>query len=340
MLDTKNPLAPITVGSGFIVTVNPANVLNNGTPVNIPSTIVSLTPSATNFIHITSAGSLTVNTSGFPANCLPIAQVTCSSTSVTGIVDSRPDFYLASSGGVVGSLTPAGTSVTGSVFRTSIKSFSATGNSDIYTCPTGKRAIITEITVFNGHASLSATLVAMLKIGGIYYPATPSASITAQLTGSRSVTYILEAGETIAVNMTQQPFNVVVTIMEFDNTSNLKSAKLVTPALTSGDNTIYACPAGKSALVLNNTLTMCSATIGTFSYGNNSGGNITAKFNVVPNGGSPSASTQMSTSTSVSTGLGFAPTATSFTMGPGDFISVNLSAGGADQIAFVTVVEI
>lgn len=97
MLDTKNPLAPITVGSGFIVTVNPANVLNNGVPINIPSTIVSLTPSATNFIHITSGGSLTVNTSGFPAGCLPIAQVTCSSTSVTGIVDSRPDFYLASS---------------------------------------------------------------------------------------------------------------------------------------------------------------------------------------------------------------------------------------------------
>ena len=96
MLDTKNPLAPITVGSGFIVTVNPANVLNNGAPTNIPSTIVSLTPSATNFIHITSGGSLTVNTSGFPAGCLPIATVTCSSTSVTSVADSRPDFYIVS----------------------------------------------------------------------------------------------------------------------------------------------------------------------------------------------------------------------------------------------------
>lgn len=97
MLDTKNPLAPITVGSGFIVTVNPAIVLNNGVPTSIPSTIISLTASATNFIHITSGGVLTVNTTGFPIGCLPIATVTCSSTSVTNIVDSRPDFYLASS---------------------------------------------------------------------------------------------------------------------------------------------------------------------------------------------------------------------------------------------------
>src|SRR6185369_8616395 len=97
MLDTKNPLAPITVGSGFIVTVNPAVVLNNGAVVNIPSTIISLTPSATNFIHITSAGSLTVNTTGFPAGCLPIATVTCSSTSVTNVADSRPDFYIVTS---------------------------------------------------------------------------------------------------------------------------------------------------------------------------------------------------------------------------------------------------
>jgi hypothetical protein len=237
-------------------------------------------------------------------------------------------------------LTPAGTLVTGAVFKSSIKTFSATGNSDIYTCPVNKRAIITEMTVFNGHASTSSTLVAMLKIGGVYYPASASTTIAAQTTGSRSVTYVLEAGEILAVNMTQQPFNVVVSIMEFDNTSNIKSAKLTTTTLVSGDNTVYTVPVGKSALVLNNTLTMCSGTQGTFTAGNNSGGNITYKWNVVPSGGSVGTTNQMSASTTVSTGAASSQTLTGFTMGAGDFISVNLSAGTSDQIAFVTVVEI
>jgi hypothetical protein len=236
-------------------------------------------------------------------------------------------------------LTPAGTIAPNAAFISSIKTFSSTGNNDLYTCPANKRAIITEMTVFNGHATNSSTLVPMLKIGGVYYPAGPSTSIIAQSTGSRSVTYVLEAGEIIAANMTQQPFNVVVSIMEFDNTSNLKSAKLTTSTLTSGDNTVYTVPNGKSALVLNNTLTMCSGTQGTFTAGNNSGGNVTYKWNVVPSGGSVGTTNQMSASTTISTGAGSSQTLTGFTIGAGDFISVNLSSGTADQIAFVTVVE-
>jgi hypothetical protein len=237
-------------------------------------------------------------------------------------------------------LTPAGTTVSGSKFLSLIQNFSATGNSDIYTCPANKRAIITEITVFNNHATISSTMAAMLKIGGVYYPATASTSILAQSTGSRSVTYILEAGETIAVNMTQQPFNVVVSGFEFDNTSNIRSAKRLTPSLTAGDNTFYTVPLGKTALVLNNTLTMCSGTQGTLTAGNNSGGNITYHFNVVPNGGTPGTTNQMSAPVTVSTGTGSSQSLTSFSMAAGDFISVNLSAGTSDQIAFVTVVEI
>jgi len=237
------------------------------------------------------------------------------------------------------SLSPAGTLSPNASFKSSIKTFSSTGNNDIYTCPANKRAIITEMTAFNGHATNSSSMVAMLKIGGVYYPATPSTSIIAQSTGTRSVTYVLEAGETIAINMTQQPFNVVVSIMEFDNTSNLKSAKVTTSTLTSGDNTIYTVPNGKSALVLNNTLTMCSGTQGTFTAGNNSGGNVTYKWNVVPSGGSVGTNNQMSASTTISTGAGSSQTLTSFSMGAGDFINVNLSSGTADQIAFVTVVE-
>jgi hypothetical protein len=94
MFDVRNPLAPIVVGSGLIITVNSGNILLSGVPTTIPSTVIALTQSATNFVHVTSGGVVAVNTSSFPATSLPIAKVICSQTSITSVVDSRPDFNL------------------------------------------------------------------------------------------------------------------------------------------------------------------------------------------------------------------------------------------------------
>lgn len=94
MLSNVNPLAPIVVGSGFIVTINPGICLINGSPTTVPSTVISLTRSATNFIYVNASGTVAVNTTGFPAGVLPVATVTTSSTSITSIVDSRADFSI------------------------------------------------------------------------------------------------------------------------------------------------------------------------------------------------------------------------------------------------------
>lgn len=94
MFDIRNPLSPIVVGSGLIITVNTGNILLAGVPTTIPSTVIALTQSATNFVHITSGGVVAVSTSAFPSTALPIAQIVCSQTSITSIVDSRPDFSL------------------------------------------------------------------------------------------------------------------------------------------------------------------------------------------------------------------------------------------------------
>jgi hypothetical protein len=104
MLDVRNPLAPIVVGSGLIITVNPGNLLLAGVPTNITSTVIALTQSATNFVHVTSGGVVAVSTSSFPVTALPIAQITCSQTSITNIIDSRPDFILPSSAGAAATL--------------------------------------------------------------------------------------------------------------------------------------------------------------------------------------------------------------------------------------------
>jgi hypothetical protein len=353
----QNPLAPIIVGGGFVITINSGIIVVGTVPTLISQTVLSLTPSASNFIFVSSTGVLTINTSGFVAGCMPIATIVTDALGIHTITDNRPDFTLPIAGapggaasqiqfnssgafGGIGALTPAGTAAPNPKFLSLNKNFTSTGNSDIYTCPANRRAIVVETTIFNGNGASSSIVTMMVKIGSVYYPISPSVTITAQLAGTRSTSYVLEAGEVFAVNSTQQPLNVIVSGMEFDNTANIKTAKVVTPVLQTGDNTIYTCPNGKSALVLNNTLTMASATVGTLNHGNGTIGTITSKFNVVTSGGSVSASNQITPASVINPGVASNFTTTGFCIGAGDFISLNLSAGTSDQIGFVTVVEI
>jgi hypothetical protein len=170
----------------------------------------------------------------------------------------------------------------------------------------------------------------------------PSTSMNAHETlgnGSRSSHYVLEAGESIAVNVNQQPCNVWGGVWEFDNTSNLKSAKLT--SFVSGNNTVYTVPVGKTAAVLPNTFTPCNGSVGTFSYGNSAGVSRTVSFNLVNSGGSPGSTNQICPSTSVpSQNVVFSPQIIGLTMAAGDFFSVNTDGNDAGQFAFCTVVEI
>lgn len=340
IFDVRNPLAPIVVGSGLIITVNTGNILLAGVPTTIPSTVIALTQSATNFVHITSGGAVAVNTSSFPATSLPIAQVICSQTSITSIIDSRPDFSLPSSSGSFSFLSPAGTILPNLVFRNVYKNITATGNTDLYTCPTNKRAIACEIALFNNSGvTITSGFYATIKVSGTYYQSTPAATVSNLTNGSRSSHYILEAGETIAVNVNQQPCNVWGGVMEFDNTSNLKSAKLT--AFVVGDNTVYTVPVGKTSVILPNTFTSCNGTIGTLSYGNSSGTTRSITFNVVNSGGSPGTTNQIAPTTSVpSPNILFSPSITGFTMVSGDFFSINTDGTQAGQFGFATMVEI
>lgn len=96
MLSSLNPLAPITVGSGLLITINPGICLINGTPVSVSSTVVSLTQSAVNYVQVNTSGSVIVNTSGFTSGNFPVATITCSGTGIQTVVDSRSDFNLPS----------------------------------------------------------------------------------------------------------------------------------------------------------------------------------------------------------------------------------------------------
>jgi hypothetical protein len=235
-------------------------------------------------------------------------------------------------------LSPAGTILPNLVFRNIYKNVTSTGNVDLYTCPANKRAIACEIEVFNNSGNTLAWYTT-IKIGGNYFQSTASTNTGNNASGSRSSHYILEAGETIAINADHQPCNVWGGVFEFDNTSNLKSGKITT--FIAGDNTVYTVPNGKTAIVLPNTFTPCNGAAGTFSYGNLSGGTRTVTFNLVNNGGTPGTTNQIAASGSVlSPNTTFNPTSVGLTMAAGDFFSINSDANTAGQFGFVTVVEI
>lgn len=295
----------------------------------------------------TLTGSPIAPTATHGTNTTQIATTAFVQDAVTGVGGGSPggtsgqiQYNSAGSFGGVSMLSPSGTMLPNLVFRSIYKNVTATGNTDLYTCPVGKRAIACEITVFNNSGGGITTFFTTVKIGGVYYQTTSAGSIAGNnLQGSKSSHYILEAGETIAVNVTSQPCNAWGGVFEFDNTSNLKSSKLTTFAI--GDNTVYTVPGGKSAYVFPNTFLPCSGTAGTFSYGNLSGGNRAITFNLVPSGGTPGATNAIAINAAVaSPNTSFNPTITGLSMAAGDFFSVNTDAATAAQFAFVTVVEI
>lgn len=101
----QNPLAPIIVAGGFVITINAGIVIINNLPVLVPQTVVSLTPSATNFVLISSSGTIQVNTTGFTFGCLPVATITTNTTGIQTVSDSRPDFTLTPSSPFITGLT-------------------------------------------------------------------------------------------------------------------------------------------------------------------------------------------------------------------------------------------
>src|SRR5262249_3446826 len=140
-----------------------------------------------------------------------------------------------------GILTPAASVITGQRFLNGYKLATNVGHNDIYTCPTGKRAIVVESTMYN-HAGISSTIFMEVKISGTYYPTTLSVNPSDQTATSRSNTYILEAGESVSVNISAQPVNVFTQILEFDNTANIRTVKIT--SFGAGDNTVYTVPGG------------------------------------------------------------------------------------------------
>lgn len=215
----------------------------------------------------------------------------------------------------------------------------ATGNTDLYTVPAGRKAVVTNYVAFNPSAGTIAHYP-QLKVSGTYYRLkTVNSSTTGTGVGvALAAPLVLVAGDILAMNCaTTAGLNCWFTVIEFDAAAPLKTARLLGPA--TGDNTLYTVPAGKTAAAVSvfggfSELTQGGPLV-VFAA---DGTNRTIYLNIVNAGGSP-ASTNKANAALVVTASTTSSRPMFATLGAGDFVNLNVDVGNAAQIAYLTVVE-
>lgn len=210
---------------------------------------------------------------------------------------------------------------------------------DLYTCPAGKQAAVLGLYFFEDIGG-SITVTDKVKISGTYYPLG-----VATITGSDALPQagiFLSAGQSYSISHdggSAGP-NAWARIFEFDAHPDVKIYFYT--SLSSGDNTLYTVPAGKSAITINNAFIIQgspSSDVPSLVYRNTSGGARTISLYNVPSGGSAGASNLVRASSSPASGSGqfFNILAT---MDAGDFIVLNTDAATATQYVWFTMFEL
>lgn len=220
----------------------------------------------------------------------------------------------------------------------------ASGTVDWYTCPAGKRAAILAFSYCTSTGT--ATITPMFKSGGNYYNMSTAQTVNTLGVATAGVVnqIVLDTGETFSTNQSTNTVNAFISILEFDSDIPLKTIKLL--SLSSGNNTLYTCPAGKTAICCSSNLsggiqsTLLSSNKA-INYWNNSGGSRSVGFYHVPNGGSPGSTNQLLQTNPGTVSAGsFSNTIMMNAMNAGDFLVVSTDAATATQWAWVTVMEL
>lgn len=234
-------------------------------------------------------------------------------------------------------MLPGGTSLPGVTYPLASINGCIIGDNDVYTVPAGRRALVLDPYYWNPTVS-TATLRTNWKIGGVYYPLifTTSLGASAAFNSFGPVGIVMEAGESISVNSNLALVNFWFNIVEFDNKSGLKTAKLTT--LISGNNVIYTCPTGKTSTILSDMGTLGSFTSSSLFFTNNSGSTITYSGWAIPNGSSAITNNLFGTSTlTTGTVLTF-PFRCDFA--PGDNITFASNVATSAALIALTVSEV
>lgn len=211
-----------------------------------------------------------------------------------------------------------------------------TGDTDLYTVPTGKIALVGIMTGYNNSGVGNIVAFSQVKVAGTYYRLSTSATIASAAQGAISPATWLVAGDILAINTTtNNGLNITASVVEFDAGGPIAVGRVLGPS--TGDNTLYTCPAGKNATLVSPLTTAMSS--GAFVFVADAGGARTISINLVPSGGSPSSANKVTASVSVSASNRNAATALPACLGAGDFLSLNVDTGNAAQYAAVVMVE-
>jgi hypothetical protein len=223
---------------------------------------------------------------------------------------------------------------------------STSGSNNIYTVPSGRRAVILSGMIANNTTTATTAYTEVNKGGlGTYYSLNSSVTTGAghaltafSTTSITQYAIILEAGDILSINLSgaNQHF-YYGNIVEFDATSNFKSAWLLNPIGGGAVTPIYTVPAGKTAQILSNFVFDESSIATAGAYGtaltfqNLTSGTVTYQIVYTPSGGT--AQTFSPTGQTISAAAaGAAPIlVTGFakmTMSAGDSIGINTSYAG------------
>jgi hypothetical protein len=211
-------------------------------------------------------------------------------------------------------------------------------DTDVYTCPAGKRALVIGANGVNT-GTQSATAVSKIKVSGTAYRLEAGLVFNASTAGNLASPHIaLDSGESFTVNVQGTAgfsFNIYPSIIEVDASTPIFMAKLF--SMTVGDNTLYTCPSGKAAFPI--SLNGAWAR-GGFRYINDSGSTRSISVNFVPSGSSAAAGNRIRSASSIVNGSQDAGPPLVPTFAAGDVLSVNTDGTGASQIAVQVLVEI
>lgn len=222
-----------------------------------------------------------------------------------------------------------------------------TGDFDLYTVPASRKAMVIDFIITNPTAG-SIAYFPELKLSGTYYRIGQTKSEGTLGIGHNygmsnslnSQPIILNAGESIALNIDTAGLTVWAQVLEFDASSPFKRASIT--SWSAGDNILYTCPVNKTvsigqpALGVQNNPT---ASMNGICYENGSVGTRTlGGIYIIPNGSSKSSSNQFAGSNSIISGQGFSKYFPGC-INPGDTIVLNTDSNAAGQIAWINYQE-
>lgn len=216
----------------------------------------------------------------------------------------------------------------------------ATGNNNLYTCPTSKRAFVTQAAITynnSGVGNIVCTPYVQFGGAGTRYRITTDFTIlnaTGGTNGQGGI--VLEAGDILGITTTtNNGLNIMWSIIEYPATIKVYSSIKKDPA--SGNNTIYTCPASTVAIILSGATFSGSDLI----LINGTGGGLDFYWNIVPSGGSVGTGNQfVNPVTLAANNSRRSLMSQSITLASGDFINTNWSGANSGGLTYVTVFEI